>query len=233
MCALLTSRCATCPACLPRRHPGDQCQADFTDENVVVGWQATKKVVDKLYGAGVRRFFIMGAPPLHDAPTMRVMAPSPAASDLGRLAAFGLQTSLDAQSQVLPFEGSYPRLGCRRRWTRSRRCSLARRLISTGHAHWRFLRRNVLAMSCRGVQAAWHRPWPPVSVGAPGPVGCADASLARSCTECQRKPLVQHWTASLILPSAAPAESCYFVGAHCTLAQPSEYPSPGIMRSKT
>ena len=59
--------------------------------------------MDKLYGAGVRRFFIMGAPPLHDAPTMRVMAPSPAASDLGRLAAFGLQTSLDAQSQVLPF----------------------------------------------------------------------------------------------------------------------------------
>lgn len=58
-------------------------------------------MVDKLYGAGVRRFFIMGAPPLHDAPTMRVMAPSPAASDLGRLAAFGLQTSLDAQSQVL------------------------------------------------------------------------------------------------------------------------------------
>ena len=59
--------------------------------------------MDKLYSAGVRRFFVMGAPPLHDAPTMRVMAPSPAASDLGRLAAFGLQTSLDAQSQVLPF----------------------------------------------------------------------------------------------------------------------------------
>ena len=58
--------------------------------------------MDKLYGAGVRRFFIMGAPPLHDAPTMRVMAPSLAASDLGRLAALGLQTSLDAQTQVLP-----------------------------------------------------------------------------------------------------------------------------------
>ena len=64
--------------------------------------QAVKKAVDKLYGAGVRRFFIMGAPPLHDAPTMRVMAPSPAASDLGRLAALGLQTSLDAQTQVPP-----------------------------------------------------------------------------------------------------------------------------------
>ncbi|KAK9846326.1 hypothetical protein WJX81_001544 [Elliptochloris bilobata] len=62
---------------------------------------ATKKVVDKLYGAGVRRFFVMGAPPLHDAPTMRVMAPSLAASDLGRLAALGLQTSLDAQTQAL------------------------------------------------------------------------------------------------------------------------------------
>ena len=79
----------------------------FSHRSAACGWQATKKVVDKLYGAGVRRFFIMGAPPLHDAPTMRVMAPSPAASDLGRLAAFGLQTSLDAQSQVLPFEDSH------------------------------------------------------------------------------------------------------------------------------
>lgn len=94
-----------------------------------MGWQATKKVVDKLYGAGVRRFFIMGAPPLHDAPTMRVMAPSPAASDLGRLAAFGLQTSLDAQSQVLPFIDTG-------------------QSISTGHMHGRFLMHGLRAMIC-------------------------------------------------------------------------------------
>ena len=66
----------------------------------VCATQAVKQAVDWLYSAGVRRFFIMGAPPLHDAPTMRVMAPSLAASDLGRLAAFGLQTGLDAQTQV-------------------------------------------------------------------------------------------------------------------------------------
>lgn len=69
-------------------------------EHALCAAQAVKQAVDRLYTAGVRRFVIMGAPPLHDAPTMRVMAPSLAASDLGRLAAFGLQTGLDAQTQV-------------------------------------------------------------------------------------------------------------------------------------
>lgn len=58
------------------------------------------QVINRLYAAGARRFFIMGVPPLHDSPTMRVMAPTLAASDLGRLAALGLQTGLDAATQA-------------------------------------------------------------------------------------------------------------------------------------